>query len=681
MNKVEIIKVSDLDPDVQARVEDYPLNRKFDYIIIGASLSGIVIALELVKLEFKVLLLDKHRVAGGKYQSFFRKVNDIKYECEAFTDFCALKEDEWLIKAINDNKSEGVINFFAPKNLLSIVFNSGNIKHIPNQNKKMMGGIKQEWPLVYKSISKILEKFSEIHDDIMEINEWGKKYASAFDLVSEYCEGYEETILIFEAFAQYFIRLPLFKISAQNFIFNMSQYFLYGAVYPVLGFQDLIDHLIRSFELKGGFFLHKTNVVALNINDKNKITSVKLNYSKTVKSDTFISAISNNHLLVNLISNKKRNKEFNHQIYKIDKTVNSYSRVTLLLKTMPKELYKNISYFYINDFNLNGEATWQAMKAADYAKIPLNVANYPTLGKNIKSRPGDVITITFLDQIDNWKYDEGKTFQSYRNNKDYLIRKQKVAQMILKRVFKYLPEFKQYINKIELATPWTIRRYLYNLNGNPYGNLAVPNNLWQLKQFYTPYKNLYLANSSTFPQGTFAGNWKTSLYCEQILLSGINKLKKIDKKNHAKWKVDLNEEMNKHHVAELIDSKNFLKHWVNNYVPHRKYIGMKLGLSFSKEEHYVLEYKTNQIEIIETTLQKTQMARVYAWVPLPLFKDLVKKRTKTTKHTFQGTMKVTGGIKKFKLMLDIISGNVDKKDVYDPKKVKSNKKKRKLFKK
>ena len=223
----------------------------------------------------------------------------------------------------------------------------------------------------------------------------------------------------------------------------------------------------------------------------------------------------------------------------------------------------------------------------------------------------------------------------------------------MKRFLKIFPQVKPLINKIELATPHTFKRYLHTLNGNINGDLHLVDELWNLNSFQTPYKNLFLANNSTFPHGTLLGNWKTALHCTQLILSGLNRLRKQEQK---KGEVNAEIQNKEVHFTELVDSYTYLLHIAQKYQPIKRYIGLQVGISFNNEEHYLIDLKETEATITKTSVDKANVARVYCWMPLPLFKDLVNGRTKVFKHTFQGTLRVTGGVKKFKKLVTVLAG-------------------------
>ena len=676
------IKISDLDQDLQDKISDYPLKRQFDYIVLGAGISGIIMAMQLVKLEFKVLLIDKHRVPGGVAQSYDRKVNGVKYECEAFTDFVPLSQEGWLLSSLKIFLPETNIAFYAPKNFLTLVLANNKMIDIANGHKALIGSIHQYNPLAHKGILEIIKIFKHCHNDLMKVNQIGKKYKNAYDFLSHHMDNNEDALNLIEAFSNFFLRVPTHLLSAQQYIFHMSEYFKDGVYYPVKGFQNLINALVNEFELGGGFFLHKTLINELALKNDNKaVASLTSNYNHKFKAKEFVSAIPNPYLIDHLLtdkksveadkntseSNKKLLEKFRQQNQDSETSHLSYGRVTLLLKDEVAGSLKNRGYIYINEHNLHREALIKAVTAKEYDKLPLMVCNYKALNRQTDS-PGQSISITFHDSLANWDMNElNDDFKQYRKNIDYLKTKQKVANIIVKRVLKVFPQIKPLIVKIELATPFTIRRYLNTPNANPYGSLANPHELWKLQSFYTPYKNLFIANATTFPGGSFQGRWKAALNCQQVILSSISKIKN-KKASEDIWSYQKSDAMEDHHIAEIVDGENYLMHAVKKYVPIKRYVNLTLGLSFSKSEHYLLKYTTKEIEIAPCTLEKANEARVYCWMPLPLFKDYLNKRTKPLKHTFQGTMRVKGGLGKFKKMIEVLLGETSikkPKSVFD----------------
>ena len=422
MKDWEIIKVSELDEDIQERIADYPLKKKFDYIVIGASLTGVVVALELLKLDFKVLLIDKHRVGGGQAQTFNRKVMGIKYECDAMTDFISINKDGWLMKSIQSYMEDINIEFYRPNNMLTIVDKNNKFFDINNEYNKLLGSIKQHSPLAKEGVEKVVKVCSEVNDDILKINEIGRKYKNAYHFLEEVTNGNSFALEFLESFNNFFMRIPSHKMSAQNYIFNMGDFFLNGVYYPRKTFQNLINQMINTFEVKGGFFINKTEIMQLDFQNPTTVKSAKTQYGYNLKAGTYVSCIPNNNLFARVIDSKNINSKFNDNLFEKEKTANSYSRITLFLKDIPKENLNKRGYIYINENKLNHEEIYQAAVDNNLNEIPLMVCNYSALGKET-IRDGALITITYLDFMDNWSMVKSTDYTAYRKNKDYLITK------------------------------------------------------------------------------------------------------------------------------------------------------------------------------------------------------------------------------------------------------------------
>jgi all-trans-retinol 13,14-reductase len=157
----------------------------------------------------------------------------------------------------------------------------------------------------------------------------------------------------------------------------------------------------------------------------------------------------------------------------------------------------------------------------------MDLSNYPTIIKNMDEyynivinsnadsslAPKDKASITILTGADYRDFPE-------RGTKEYSKIKMEMAEMLIQKAEKVLPDLSKHIIVQDAATPKTFKRY----TSMPEGALYVFDQSIGVKRpyFKTPIKGLYLASASTLPGGGI----------EAVVISGM-----ICANDICNWKV------------------------------------------------------------------------------------------------------------------------------------------------
>ena len=132
------------------------------------------------------------------------------------------------------------------------------------------------------------------------------------------------------------------------------------------------------------------------------------------------------------------------------------------------------------------------------------ISCYPTIIEDID----DGLSIVINSNADERLAPKGKasvtilTLANYhefpkRWTKEYLEKKMRFADMLIKKAEKTIPNLSQHIVVKDAATPKTFERYTYMPEGAIY---AFDQSIGVKRPYFkTPIKGLYLASASTFP--------------------------------------------------------------------------------------------------------------------------------------------------------------------------------------
>ena len=143
------------------------------------------------------------------------------------------------------------------------------------------------------------------------------------------------------------------------------------------------------------------------------------------------------------------------------------------------------------------EEIYQGVVECDSDKIGFSIGNYSMIDP--KAAPPGKNAIVIMSMLD---YDCFNRF-GWGESRDAVRRqKQKLADLYLDKAEQFMPDIREHIEVLEVATPQTIEGWTLNPRGTFLGWSNVPDQslLNRLKR-KTPIDNLYLSGAWTFPGG------------------------------------------------------------------------------------------------------------------------------------------------------------------------------------
>ena len=153
------------------------------------------------------------------------------------------------------------------------------------------------------------------------------------------------------------------------------------------------------------------------------------------------------------------------------------------------ELFINPSY----DF----DEQYLACLANNMNHVPLSVTFYSNLEKNLAPNKKSYLSITTLAGYDFW---------TGSLDKEYLDRKELFADILIKRVQKFIPDLASHIEVKDIATPLTMERYTGNYKGAVFGwEQNVSQAGINRTDNFTPINNVYLVGAWTRPGAGIVG--------------------------------------------------------------------------------------------------------------------------------------------------------------------------------
>ncbi|MFH0764479.1 MAG: NAD(P)/FAD-dependent oxidoreductase [Candidatus Omnitrophota bacterium] len=461
---------------------------KYDVIIIGAGISGLIAGTHLAKNGLKVLIVDKNNIAGGCYTSFRR--NGFMFDAGAQVIGSSGRSN--VLGSIL-NSLEVDIDFVKLK-VTDLVHFPKETMPVDGDSEKFKTYLKERFKTEKDNIERFFKIFSEA-DGSLKILYVMRKYADF--TYQQVLDGFFKNDILKSIFSSQagYLGLPPKKVSAVSAILLLKTYIIDGAYYPMGSSQALSDAIVGTFKKFGGTLLLNSEVKKILIRT-NTAKGILLDDMEFL-SDFIIIASDIKRAYTKLL--EPNQIRINREFYtKLNRFKLGDSGCILYLGISKNVNLENMNGWYYSSYDIN-----RAFKTF------MNV-HTPTQYDKSLSKSGDNILIATFP----FCYAEDRKTE----RKEFKIN---LMKKLLSRLEERIPEIKGNIIMKELATPLTIERYTFNSGGSLYGWAQLPNQTHKnCFPIGSPVKGLFHAGHWTLPGGGIVA----------VATSGINAAKRILKK-------------------------------------------------------------------------------------------------------------------------------------------------------
>jgi all-trans-retinol 13,14-reductase len=459
---------------------------EYDVIVVGSGIGGLTCAALLSKRGYRVLVLEQHSQVGGYCSSFKRNGFVFNTGVENVSGLWEKGPINFLLKKLGLKKDQLFV-----RNKMKYIFKgkgieAGNLEEFkeilcnkfPDERKSIFSFFEDAQkayeecykdaeiygtPLPTELIVKVFgeRKLLDYPGEHPHYYDWlNKTYEQK---LNEYFKDEDLKALVC-ALLGYHGTKPE-KTFANNALNACVSYFLYGGYFPKGGAQSFADSLKDVIKSYGGEVLVNHKVDKILIEDK-KVKGVKVG-DKTFRSPIVVSNANAQTTFTEHIGLENLDRDFIQYI---------------------KGLKMSPSCFMV------------------FLGIDMDLSNYPTIINNMDEyfgivinsnadpglAPKDKASISILTRADYREFPE-------RGTEEYSKMKREMAQMLIQKAEKVIPDLRKHIIVQDAATPKTLERY----TSMPQGALYAFDQSIGVKRpyFKTPIKGLYLASASTFPGG------------------------------------------------------------------------------------------------------------------------------------------------------------------------------------
>ena len=488
---------------------------KYDILIAGSGLGGLVCGYILAKNGYKVIIVEKNPQIGGCLQTFKRG---------------GVKFDTGMHYIGSMDEGQILHRFFKYLNLLDDVSLSRLDKS--GYDVISIGGEKYKFASGFDGfVEELSLKFPQNKNDIKEYVKRIQDIANASPLynlqeinthvfieadyiktsINEFIASITDNKRLQNVLAG---NLPLYagvKDKTPTYIHALINNFYIQSAYRITGGSDTIaNSLANSIKSFGGEILTNAEVESFLCNEE-KMTSVLLTNGTVIEADNFISNI-HPQVTIEKTQTKQIRKVYRERIANLENTISNF---TVFIKfKKDKAEYLNYNFYYYDNENV-----WSIndYDTDCYPKSYLYM-HQSTEDKAKYAESAQMIAYMNYDEVRKWE----NTKVGHRGD-DYEAFKREKTQQMLNKLEKSFPGINNAIEAVYTSSPLTYRDYTATKEGSMYGIIRDKNFPTQtLVSQRTKVPNLFMTGQNINSHGILGVTIGAIITCAEFL--GINKI-------------------------------------------------------------------------------------------------------------------------------------------------------------
>lgn len=487
--------------------------QKYDVVIVGSGLGGLICGYILGKNGYSVCILEKNRQIGGCLQTFTRK--GIKFDTGMH--YIGSMEPNQILYRFFDylNLVDTVKLQKLDENGFDVISYNDNIYKYCMGFDRFTDGLVQQFPGERDNITKYVDDIRNIaHSsplyNLREINaptfiEAGY-IKSSIDSYLNKVTGNEILRNVLAATNSLYAGVPG---KTPLYIHALINNFYIQSAWRIIGGSDTIaNSLATSIKSFGGDIFSDAEVVSFNCSDTSVI-SVTLKNGETIEGKKFISNIHPQATIERINSNMIR-RAYRERIFSLDNTISTF---TLYLVFKPGK----VKYLKYNFYRHNHADVWDSINYTqdDWPRSYLYMHQASSENQEY-ANSGQVIAYMNFSDVKQW---ESTTIGN--RGDAYSAFKQEKAERLLDQLEKSFPGIRSNIESYYTSSPLSYRDYTLTKDGSTYGILRDCNFPTQtLVSQRTKIPNLFLTGQNINSHGILGVTIGAIITCAEFL--GIN---------------------------------------------------------------------------------------------------------------------------------------------------------------
>lgn len=439
------------------------MSEKYDCVIIGAGVGGLVCGCYLAKAGMKTLIAEKNGKPGGCCVSFTR---------DGFSfDACAhslggLNKDRPVGRILSELNIEDKINLtrYDPSDIIAM---PDRRFYFWNKLDKTIKGFQNEFPDEKKKI----RLFFNFINNKSGVDLVRLKDVNFGDFLNRYFND-KKLKIILSTPVLVNSGTDAYSVTAFTAIKLYKQYMLDGGYYPAGGIEKLPSLLAGAFKELGGQLCLSKLITRIKVRE-NTAEGIYLD-DRLVEAKYVISNIDCRQTFLNLIGESLLNKKFIKKINVLQPSDSMYILYLGLNRDFSNYLAEGTTHWFIDGYNIRG--IFSGITSREKQKMDWHL---------MRLLPDKKSVMVF-------------TGAPFKNARYWAINKGAWMEGLIKRIEQTLPGLTKHIAFKEAATPQTLYKYTLNYKGakcgwaNRFSQFAIP----ELAQA-AGIRNLYLTGHWT----------------------------------------------------------------------------------------------------------------------------------------------------------------------------------------
>jgi all-trans-retinol 13,14-reductase len=486
--------------------------KKYDVIIIGSGLSGLICGTILSREGKKVCILEQDVKIGGCLQTFTRDgrtfdtgvhyIGGYEKGQNLWNYFNYLKlTDKLKVKKLDENNFDKILFLSDSKEYNYAIGHDKFYETMASYFPKEKNAIKT---YIHK-LREICKKFPLYNLEVktLEFSESQYFFLNAYDYIKSITNDTKlQAVLagINPIYGGAKNKSPFYVHALITNSFIESAYRLENHSMQIA---EILSEQIKN---NGGKIYTKSKVNALELKNR-EIKYIHTEDGKNFEANTVISSIHPKNT-INLLTHGKIRNVYKERIFDLENTIPGFI-IYLNLKNNFLN-YMNYNYYCFNDYS--NVWTTDNYRSDNW---PLGCFYFTPIPKNNNTYAESLNAIAYMkyDEVKKWgnsKY--GKRPKEYENFKD-----EKCNQLI-SYLSKIYPNLKNNITSYYASTPLTLKHYTGTYDGSLYGILKDSNNpMKSLIMPKTPIPNLLLTGQNTVLHGVLGVTISAVMTCSVLL--------------------------------------------------------------------------------------------------------------------------------------------------------------------
>jgi len=488
---------------------------KYDIIIIGSGLGGLVSANILARHGYRVCVLEKNKQYGGNLQIFVRDKNifdtGVHYigslgegeNLNQYFTYLGIMEDLKLLKLDEDRYD-------------IITFDDDKKEYFHAQGYESFSkSLISQFPKETQAINLYCEKIQEVCRNFPLYNLDTSSEGYSIDILNIKISDYLDSIT----------NNDLLKavLAGSNFLYagrkNTPLYvhalsinsYIKSSWRCVDGGSQISKLLIKKIKEFGGEVYNYQEVVRFGF-EGDEMVSIFTKDEKEIKADLFISNIEPK-LTIKMLDGKGMRKSYVNRIKSIKSMISAFS-IYIVFK--PKTFkYINHNYYHFK----NPNKVWDAQ---EYSETSWPEGYMLSMGvrKNQDEWSNNLTAMAYMkfDEVAQWKNTFNTVAEESERGEAYEKFKEEKSEIFINELEKKYPNIRDCIQSVHASTPLSYRDYIGSNDGAIYGyEKDADNPMMAFLSPKTKSKKLYFTGQSVNMHGILGVTITAVLTCSHII--------------------------------------------------------------------------------------------------------------------------------------------------------------------